>query len=256
MARELRIGQSPSPLVKSEGCQNWNQHPLYICTYLYVQRQSAFHHLQKLAVVCTWVYFLSFVVHAITQTIGMALKRSMQSPGKVTMCHIYGSLVALGNEESTSYLLGFRTANVQGGCRSSHLFFIINATCNNCACFVWDNQACILAIGTRVSKYASDLERSSLSTSTKRGAHQVTHSFPILESGSCTRIRGASVKYFFWCNSAPKTAEFFRLATTSSPQTLSSWFCTFYSAVNRSISITCMTNALSAIVFCVCGALA
>ena len=59
------------------------------------------------------------------------------------------------------------------GSRSSHLFFIIEATCNSGACFGWDTQACNQAIGTRavtsiwVSKYASDLERSFPSTSTK-----------------------------------------------------------------------------------------
>ena len=88
---------------------------------------------------------------------------------------MYDSLVALGNEESTSYLLGIRTADVKDGTRSSHLFFIIKDTCNSCACFGWDTQA-IQAIGTRdvsnigVSKYASDLGWSSLSTSTKTGA--------------------------------------------------------------------------------------
>ena len=136
---------------------------------------------RSLAVLCTWVYF---VVHAITQPIGMALNRSMQSPGKVTQCHMYDSLVALGNEESTSYLLGFRTANVKDGSRSSHLFFIIKATCNSFACFGWDTQVCILAIGTRdvsnkwVSKYASDLERISLSTFTKTGGTTSNSSFP------------------------------------------------------------------------------
>ena len=80
----LRIGYSPNPLVKSEDCQNSNQHPLYICTLLYVQLQSVFIHFRSLAVLCTWVYFLRFVVHAITQPIGMALNRSMQSRGKVT----------------------------------------------------------------------------------------------------------------------------------------------------------------------------
>ena len=85
------------------------------------------------------------------------------------------------------------------GSRSSHLFFIIKATCNSLACFGWDSQACIQAIGTRdvcckrVSKYASDQERSSLSASTKTRAQQVTCSFHILVSGSCTWIRDAWV---------------------------------------------------------------
>ena len=53
------------------------------------------------------------------------------------------------------------------------LFFIIKATCNSCACFGWDTQACIQAIGTRdvssewISKYVFDLEQNSISTSTK-----------------------------------------------------------------------------------------
>ena len=87
---------------------------------------------------------------------------------KITKCHMYDSVMALGNGESTSHLLGFRTANVKEGSRSSHLFFIIKDTYNSCACFGWDTQGCILAIGTRdvrnkwVSKYASDLEGSSL----------------------------------------------------------------------------------------------
>ena len=83
------------------------------------------------------------------------------------------------------------------GSRSSHLFFIIKATCNSWACFGWDSQACFQAIGTRgvsckrVSKYASDLELSSLSTPTKTGAQQVTCSFHILGSSSCSWIRDA-----------------------------------------------------------------
>ena len=50
------------------------------------------------------------------------------------------------------------------GSGSSHLFFIIQATCNSWACFGWDSQASIEAIVTWdisckwVSKYASDLE--------------------------------------------------------------------------------------------------
>ena len=42
MARYLRIGHSPSPLVKSEGCENSNQHVLYIRAHLYVQWQGLF----------------------------------------------------------------------------------------------------------------------------------------------------------------------------------------------------------------------
>ena len=74
------------------------------------------------------------------------------------------ALMALCNEESTSYMLGFRIAHVKGGSRSSHLFFIIKDTRNSCTCFGWDTQACIQATGTRdvsitgVSKYAFDLE--------------------------------------------------------------------------------------------------
>ena len=65
----------------------------------------------------------------------------------------------------------------------SDLFFIIKATCNSCACFGWDTLACIEAIGTRdvssewMSKYAFDLERSSISTSTKTGVQKVKCSF-------------------------------------------------------------------------------
>ena len=70
-----------------------------------------------------------------------------------------------------------------------------------------------------VSKYAFELEWSSLSTSSKTGAQQVTCSFPGLESGSCIWIRDAWVKYLFWGNSTPKTAFFsLWLATTSCPQ--------------------------------------
>ena len=81
--------------------------------------------------------------------------------------------MALGNEEPTSYRLGIRTSHVKDGSTSSHLFLIIKATHNSCACFGWDTQACIHATGKKdvsskwVSKYASDLERSYLSNSTK-----------------------------------------------------------------------------------------
>ena len=83
--------------------------------------------------------------------------------------------MALGNEESTSYQLGFWTTHVKGGSRSSLLFFTIKATCRGCAWFGWDTQVCIQAIGTKdvsckwVSKYAFDLEWSSLSNSAKTG---------------------------------------------------------------------------------------
>ena len=134
--------------------------------------------------------------------------------------------MALGNEEWTSYLLGFRTTHVKDGSRSSHLFFTIEATCRGCAWFGWDTQVCIQAIVTRdvsskwVSKYAFDLEWSSRSTSAKTGAQQVTCSFPLLESDSCIWIRDALVKYLFWGNSAPKMALFsLWLATISYPQT-------------------------------------
>ena len=102
----------------------------------------------------------------------MAVNKSMQSPGKVTVSHAETSmcdaLMALSNEESTSYPLGFRTTHVKGGSRSSHLFFIFKATCGGCAWFDWDTQVCIQAIGTRdvsskcVGKHAFDLEWSSL----------------------------------------------------------------------------------------------
>ena len=38
------------------------------------------------------------------------------------------------------------------GSRTSHLFFIIKATCNSWARFGWDSQACIKAIGTLLFK--------------------------------------------------------------------------------------------------------
>ena len=77
---------------------------------------------------------------------------------QLTMCD---SLVALCNEASTPHLLGFWTAHVKGGSRSSHLIFIIKVTCNNCAYFGWGTQACMQAISTMdasskyVRKYAS-----------------------------------------------------------------------------------------------------
>ena len=132
----------------------------------------------------------------------------MQSPGKwhigkvshteTTTCD---ALMTLGNEKSTSYLLGVRTAHVKGGSRRFrysggqlrqmsdenywcmhvwlHFLFLIKATCDSCARFGWDTQACIQAIGTRdvssewISKYAFDLKRSSISTSTKTGVQKV-----------------------------------------------------------------------------------
>ena len=166
---------------------------------------------RSFAVLCTWMHFLSLVVHAIIQPIGMALNRSMQSSGKqeIVTCR----------DNDVCCLDG-------DGSKNSHLFVITKATCNSCACFGWDTQACIQAIGTRgvsskwVSRYASDLEGSSLSTFTKTGAQQVTWSFHILGSGSCTWIRDAWVKYLFWGNSDIWMALFYlRLETTSCPQT-------------------------------------
>ena len=77
---------------------------------------------RSLPVLCTWMYFLNFVSAAITQTHWHGiLNRRIQSPGKcharkvshaeTTMCD---ALMALGSEESTSYLLGVRTAHVKG----------------------------------------------------------------------------------------------------------------------------------------------
>ena len=162
--------------------------------------------------------------------IGMALNKTMQSPGNVTVSHaettMCDALMALSNVESTSYLLGFRTTHVKGGSRSSHLFFIFKTTYRGCAWFGWDTQVCIQAIGTRdvsskwVSKYAFDIEWSSLSTCIKTGTQQVTCSFPVFESDRCIWISDARVRYLFWVNSAPKTALFsLWLATTSFPQT-------------------------------------
>ena len=157
---------------------------------------------------CTFLPLLSLPW---PKTIGMDLNRSMQSPGKITVPHsvtiMCDALMALGNEESTSYLLGFQTTHVKGGSRSSHLFFTIKATCPGCAWFDWDTQVCIQAIGTRdvsskwVNKYAFDSELSPLSTSAKTGAQQVTCSFPVLESNSCIWIWNAWVKYLFWGDS-------------------------------------------------------
>ena len=80
---------------------------------------------RSLPVLCTWMYFLSFVSAANTQTHWHGiLNRGMQSPGKwhtgkvshaeTTMCD---ALVALGNEESTSYLLGVWITLVKGRSR-------------------------------------------------------------------------------------------------------------------------------------------
>ena len=94
------------------------------------------------------------------------------------------TLMVICNEEST-YLLDFRTAHVKGGSESSNLF-IIKATFISCAYFGWGIQVCITAIGTRdvssikVIKYAFDLERSSVSTSTKTETQQLRHSYPSL----------------------------------------------------------------------------
>ena len=160
----------------------------------------------------------------------MAVNKSMQSPGKITVSHaettMCDALMALSNEESTSYLLGFRTTHVKGGSRSSHLFFVFKATCCGCAWYGWDTHACIQAIGTRdvsskrINKYAFDLESSYLSLSTKTGAQQVTCSFLVLEPGRCIWIRDAWGRYLFWGNWAPKTALFsLWLVTPSCPQT-------------------------------------
>ena len=137
---------------------------------------------RSLAVFCTYMYLCTFLPLSSLpwpKPIGMAMNKSMQSPGKVTVSHaetiMCDALMALSNGESTSYLLGSRTTHVKGGSRGSHLFFIFKATCRGCAWFGWETQVCIQAIGTRdvsskwVSKYAFDLEWSSLSTSTKTG---------------------------------------------------------------------------------------
>ena len=104
---------------------------------------------RSLAVLCTWMYFLSFVSAAITQTHWHGiLNRRMQSPGRwhtgkvshaeATMCD---ALMALGNEESTSYLLGVRTAHVRGGSR--HFRWIDTIVDNFARCKTKISGACM-----------------------------------------------------------------------------------------------------------------
>ena len=108
----------------------------------------------------------------------MALNWNMQSPGKVTKFHMQRKrcvvpwwLQAMKNQIRICLASGLPMSRL--GVEAPTCFFIIKATCNSCACFGWDTQACTRAIGTRdvsckwVSRYAFDLERSSLSTSTK-----------------------------------------------------------------------------------------
>ena len=165
------------------------------------------------------IYVLSYLCWP--KTIGIASDKSMQSPGKVTVSHaeiiMCDALMALGNEESTSYLLDFRTTHVKGGSRSSHLFFTIKATCHGCAWFGKDTQVCMQAISARdVScKWAANMP----SICQNRGPKSNMF-LPVLESDSCIWIRDAWVKYLFWGNSAPKTVLFsLWLATISCPQT-------------------------------------
>ena len=85
------VGSSPirgcNPLVKSEGCQNSSLSYIFVLIWMFSDKVGSFI-CRSLAVLSTWVYFPSFVVHAITQPIVMTLNWSMQSPGKAPTCHM------------------------------------------------------------------------------------------------------------------------------------------------------------------------
>ena len=140
------------------------------------------------------------------------------------------------------------------------LFFIIKATCNSCACFVWDTQACIQAIGTRdvssewISKYALDLERSSISTSTKTGIQKVLFPYPWV--GEPHLDQGFISQMFIWRQFNSENGSLVSLTGNNFLSTnLFNWSYTFRSADNTSISMACVTNSLSTIFCSVCGLL-
>ena len=134
---------------------------------------------------------------------GIVLNRSRQSPGNVIVSHADSNVWCPDGfrQWRISFVSAWLPDYPCQGCRSSHLFFIIKTTCRGCAWFGWDTQVFIQAIGTRdvrskwVSKYAFDLEWSSLSASTKTGEQQVTGSVPVLESASCIWMHKSNI-YF------------------------------------------------------------
>ena len=88
MVQRLRIGH-PQALLSSQEAVKTQTSMSYIFLLICMFSEKACSFIcRSLTLLCTWMHFLSFVGHAITQTIGIALNKSMQSPGKITKCHM------------------------------------------------------------------------------------------------------------------------------------------------------------------------
>ena len=250
-----------------EGCQNSSQHVIYSYSFVYSATRRVPSFLDAwlcYAHICTFLPLLSLPW---PKPIDMALDRSMQPQGKVSVSHAETTMgdaqTALGNEESASYLLGFQTTHVKGVSRSSHLFFIIKATCRGCAWLGWDTQVCIRAIGTRdnssksVNKYAFDQEWSSLSTFTKTFTTTSNMFFPCPWVRQLQLDQGCMSKMFIFRQFSSENGSFLSLTGNNSLSTyISHWSYNVSSTVKRSISIACETNSLSTTVCSVCVGLA